>query len=429
MPSTRISDPKRVPDAILERLKSLHPKVIDLALDRVLGLLAALGDPQQRLPPVAHIAGTNGKGSTLAVLRAMAEQAGQSVHVYTSPHLVRFAERIRVAGHLIDEADLVSLLCECEEKNQGRPITFFEVTTAAAFLAFSRRPADLCLLETGLGGRFDATNVVACPAVTLLSSISLDHQTYLGDTLAAISFEKAGILKPGVPCVSARQAPEVLEVIERRAAQLSAPLFVEGHHWTLAGAEFSFAGRRLTLEPPSLPGPHQRHNAGLAAAAACLLKLPDAAIAAGPAKAEWPARLQRLGRGPLVDQLPRGWELWLDGGHNPGAGWALAGHAAAAWDDRPLYLLVGMLDTKDSQGFLEPLLSRAQHLAVVAIPDEPHAVAADDLAEIARNLGFRATAANDAAAAVTALAGQPGPARILICGSLYLAGTILAENG
>jgi len=220
-----------------------------------------------------------------------------------------------------------------------------------------------------------------------------------------------------------------LEVIERRAAELSAPLFVEDLDWTLHGAEFSFAGRRLTLAPPSLPGPHQRHNAGLAAAAACLLKLPDAAIAAGPAKAEWPARLQRLRRGALVDRLPPGWELWLDGGHNPGAGWAIAGHAAAAWDDRPLYLLVGMLDTKDSQGFLDPLLSRAQHLAAVAIPGEPHSVTAEDLAETARNLGFCAIAATDAGAAVVALAGQSGPARILICGSLYLAGTILAENG
>lgn len=429
MPSTRISDPTQVPDAVLDRLKSLHPKVIDLALDRILALLAALGNPQQRLPPVAHIAGTNGKGSTLAVLRAMAEVAGKSVHVYTSPHLVRFAERIRVAGNIIDDADLTALLMDCEAKNLGRAITFFEVTTAAALLAFARRPADLCLLETGLGGRFDATNVVERPAVTILSSISLDHQTYLGDTLAAIAFEKAGILKPGVPCVSARQAPEVLEVIERRAAELSAPLFVEDLDWTLHGAEFSFAGRRLTLAPPSLPGPHQRHNAGLAAAAACLLKLPDAAIAAGPAKAEWPARLQRLRRGALVDRLPPGWELWLDGGHNPGAGWAIAGHAAAAWDDRPLYLLVGMLDTKDSQGFLDPLLSRAQHLAAVAIPGEPHSVTAEDLAETARNLGFCAIAATDAGAAVVALAGQSGPARILICGSLYLAGTILAENG
>jgi len=418
-----------VPDAVLERLKRLHPKVIDLALDRVRGLLGALGDPHRHLPPVAHIAGTNGKGSTLAVLRAMAEAAGLTAHVYTSPHLVRFAERIRVGGELISDDDLARLLGECEERNAGRPITFFEVTTAAALLAFSRRPADLCLLETGLGGRFDATNVVERPAVTLLSAISLDHQAYLGDTLAAIAFEKAGILKAGVPCVCSRQAPEALAVIESRAAELTSPLLLEGRDWQLDGAEFSFAGRRLTLTAPSLPGPHQWHNAGLAAAAACLLGLPDAAIAAGVGRAQWPARLQRLTQGPLVDSLPAGWEVWLDGGHNPGAGEALARHIAAAWTDRPLDLLVGMLDTKDNRGFLDPLRPLVRRMAGVAIPGEPHAVAAADLAEMALALGIDAAPAPDAVAAVAALTARPGAARILICGSLYLAGTILADNG
>ena len=417
-----------MPDAILERLKRLHPKVIDLALDRVQGLLVSLGDPHRRLPPIAHIAGTNGKGSTLAVLRAMAEAAGQRVHVYTSPHLVRFAERIRVAGDIVGDDELALLLSECETANAGRPITFFEVTTAAAFLAFARRPADLCLLETGLGGRFDATNVVDRPAVTLLSSISLDHQAYLGDTLSSIAFEKAGIIKPGVPCVSSRQTPEALAVIEGRAAELGAPLLLDGRDWRLEGAAFTFGERRITLGEPSLPGPHQRRNAGLAAAAACILDLPVAAIAAGPAAAQWPARLQRLTRGPLVDLLPPGWELWLDGGHNPGAGEALARHIGAAWTDRPLDLLVGMLDTKDNRGFLCPLRPLARRMAAVAIPGEAHAIPALSLAETARDLGFESQAAGDAAAAIEAMAQQSEPARILICGSLYLAGTILAEN-
>ncbi len=418
-------------DAVLDRLKALHPKVIDLALDRVQRLLAALGNPEQRLPPILHVAGTNGKGSTLAYLRAMAEAAGKTVHVYSSPHLVRFAERIRVAGKIIGDAELTDILAECEAVNAGQPITFFEVTTAAALLAFARHPADLCLLETGLGGRFDATNVIARPALTVLTSISFDHQAYLGSTLAAIAGEKAGILKPGVPCVCARQEPEAMAVIRREADRLGVPLQVEGQDWVAEATDghlaFTTAGERLLLPPPSLLGEHQIQNAGLAVAAARLLPVPTDLQGLG--RAVWPARLQRLTRGPLAALVPPGAELWLDGGHNPGAGQALARFIGAHWTDRPLDLVVGMLNTKDSQGFLAPLAPLVRRLAAVTIPGEANSLAAEQVAEVARTDGIDAHPAADVAAALAELGTQPGPARLLICGSLYLAGTVLADNG
>ncbi len=422
-------------DAVLARLTGLHPKVIDLALDRVLRLLAALGHPERRLPPVVHIAGTNGKGSTLAYLRAMVEAAGGRAHVYTSPHLVRFAERIRLAGALIDEAELAAILAECEMVNSGRPITFFEVTTAAAFLAFARHPADLCLLETGLGGRFDATNVIERPALTLLTPISLDHQAFLGDRLELIAAEKAGILKPGVPCLSARQEAPALAVIAERAAAIGAPLLVEGRDWTVAeqdeGMLFSMAGQTMALPRPALAGAHQIGNAGLAVAAACVLgriggALPSFDIAEGLRRAEWPARLQRLTRGPLPALLPPGGELWLDGGHNPAAGQILADFAAARWRDRPLDLVVGMLASKDSHGFLEPLAPRVRRLAAVTIPGEANALPAAQVAAVAAAAGIQAQPATSLGEAVSALASAD---RLLICGSLYLAGAVLAENG
>jgi len=369
----------RAPDAVLERLKGLHPKVIDLALDRVERMLAALGNPQRSLPPVVHLAGTNGKGSTTANLRAMAEAAGQKVHAYTSPHLVRFAERIRVAGQIIGDEALTGLLEECERRNDGSAITFFEVTTAAAFLAFARTPADLCLLETGLGGRVDATNVVERPALTVLTPISLDHQAFLGETIAAIAGEKAGILKPGVACVCAAQPPEALAVIEARARELGAPLYLEGRDWSVTETAFVMGDKRLAMPRPALAGAHQIHNSGLAAACAVLLGLPDQAILAGITRTEWPARLQRLTQGPLVAMLPAGWELWLDGGHNPAAGEILADWAKTQ-ADLPLRAVVGMLNTKDSQGFLAPLAGQVQDLRTVAIPGEPNSLSAEEVA-------------------------------------------------
>jgi dihydrofolate synthase / folylpolyglutamate synthase len=416
---------------VLERLKALHPRLIDLSLDRVVRLLDALGRPQERLPSVAHVAGTNGKGSTLAFLRAFLEAAGYRVHVYTSPHLVRFNERIRLSGRLIAEPELLALLEECERVNAGLPITFFEITTAVAFLAFSRNPADIVLLETGLGGRFDATNVIARPAVTAITPISLDHQHFLGDTIAKIAFEKAGILKPGMTAVVAPQPADALAVIEARAQDLGAPLFRSGREWNAAahGTRLCYAGRRtLDLPPPGLFGPHQYDNAGTALACIdCLegFRVPDAALARGMAEVEWPARLQRLTRGPLAARVAPPGELWLDGAHNPAGGSALA-EVARRWDGR-VGLVFGMLSTHDPAGFLAPLAPHVARLAAVAIPGEPNARPAADLAATARALGIDAVAASGLGEAVTAAA--QGAARVLICGSLYLAGRVLHDNG
>jgi dihydrofolate synthase/folylpolyglutamate synthase len=422
-------------DLVLERLTRLHPKIIDLSLDRTWRLLERLGHPERRLPPVVHVAGTNGKGSVIAYLRAMAEAAGHRVHVYTSPHLVRFHERIRLAGRLIEEPALLALLEECEEANGGEPITFFEITTCAAFLQFARQSADLLLLETGLGGRLDSTNVVARPLATVLMPISFDHMQHLGDTLAKIAFEKAGILKAGVPAIVAPQPDEALAVFSARAAELGAPLHRHGRDWWVepAGEAMRFRdslGERL-LHRPALPGDHQIDNAG--AALACLpflagLEIDAAAQAKGLANADWPARLQRLIRGPLVDQLPPGWEIWLDGGHNEAAGEMLAGFAKG-WRGRPLHLIFGMLNSKDPVAFLKPLAPRARGLQAVAIGGHA-SLAADEAAAAAHAAGLAAeTAASVDAALARIIAAEPGPARVLICGSLYLAGVVLAENG
>ncbi|MCW2238181.1 bifunctional folylpolyglutamate synthase/dihydrofolate synthase [Azospirillum canadense] len=425
-------------DPVLDRLKGLHPKVIDLSLDRVHRLLAALDHPERRLPPVVHVAGTNGKGSTVAFLRAMLEAAGLRVHVYTSPHLVRFHERIRVAGRLIDDDRLAALLEECEVANAGAPITFFEVTTVAAFLAFSREPADVVLLETGLGGRLDATNVVDRPAVTAITRISYDHRQFLGDTLEAIAGEKAGIFKPGVPAVLFPQpSDEAMGTLVVHAARVGAPI----HGWrvtpTATGFRFESPQRRIDLPPPGLAGAHQIVNAGVALA--CLDHLPvkvdDAAVRRGLAAVEWPARLQRLTRGPLAERLPAGWELWLDGGHNDSAGEALAVQAAAwAQEDpkRPLLLVYGMLASKEPREFLEPLAPFVTAARTVAIPGEEASLSAADTAAATRDCGIADSAsAPDVAAALADLLERApaGPARVLICGSLYLAGSVLAENG
>jgi dihydrofolate synthase/folylpolyglutamate synthase len=399
-------------------------------------VLAALGHPEQRLPPVIHVAGTNGKGSTVATLRACLEAAGYRVHVYTSPHLVRFAERIRIAGALIEDDRLSACLEDCERANAGAPITLFEITTAAAFLAFSRTPADITLLEVGLGGRFDATNVVRHPISTVLTPISLDHQRFLGDTLAAIAFEKAGILKPGVYGVVGPQAPEAAEVIERRAAETGSPLYWHGYDWraepTPSGMRYEGARWRLDLPAPSLIGRHQIDNAG--AAIACLegleslLRVDPAAIARGLRGIEWPARLQRLTQGPLAGMLAPGSELWLDGGHNQ-AGGEMLGQHVRTWRDRPLHLVFGMLNTHDARGFLKALARHADDVGTVAIPGEANSLSAEDAAAAARAAGLAAESYASVTAAVRAAAAKPGPSRILICGSLYLAGTVLAENG
>ncbi|SEN20616.1 bifunctional folylpolyglutamate synthase/dihydrofolate synthase [Palleronia pelagia] len=417
-------------DAILDRLMALHPKVIDLSLDRMHRLLAQLGHPERSLPPVVHIAGTNGKGSTLAMIRAGLESAGHRVHAYTSPHLARFHERIRLNGALISEPDLAALLDEVETANGGEPITFFEVTTAAALLAFARTPADYTLLEVGLGGRLDATNVIDTPALTVITPVDLDHQSFLGDTLAQIAGEKAGILKRGVPGVIGRQAEPALEVIEARAARLGAPLQVHGQHWHVAperdGLVFQDETGLLDLPRPALAGPHQLENAGIAIAALRALGLTEPACAAAMTDATWPARMQRLRHGPLVDAAP-GAEILLDGGHNPAAGAAIAA-TLAALPPRGTHLVCGMLNTKDIAGYLRPLARHADSLTAVSIPGEANTLPADRTAEVARGVGLAATTADSVLDAVRAIAAQDPHARILVCGSLYLAGRVLREN-
>ncbi len=416
-------------DALLQRMMTLHPKIIDLTLDRMARLLAALGHPERKLPPVIHLAGTNGKGSTQAMIRAGLEAAGLRVHAYTSPHLARFHERIRLAGELIGEEALSRLLDECITANGPDPITFFEATTCAGFLAFSRVPADYLLLEVGLGGRLDATNVVDKPALTIITPVSLDHQQYLGNTLAEIAGEKAGIIKRGVPCVVGPQTPEGLEVIEAKAARLGAPLHVYGQQWHC----FEDRGRMvfqdekglLDLPLPNLPGPHQVHNAGAALMALRVLGKGEAEAAV--TRAFWPARMQRLKQGPLVDAAPKA-ELWLDGGHNPAGGEAVAA-TLAAMSKRPTHLICGMLNTKDVGGYMRPLAPQVTTLSAVSIPGEAATLSAAETCAAARKAGITATEATSVEAALSAIVAREPKARVLICGSLYLAGHVLRQNG
>ncbi|MFO1033464.1 MAG: folylpolyglutamate synthase/dihydrofolate synthase family protein [Hyphomicrobiales bacterium] len=427
-----------ISDAILTRLLSLHPKIIDLSLDRMQRILTRLGNPERRLPPVIHVAGTNGKGSTVAFCRAMIEAAGLTAHAYTSPHLVKFHERIRLGRDLISEADLSALLEECEAANDGAPITFFEITTAAAFLAFSRTPADYLILEVGLGGRLDATNVIERPAATAITSIGPDHQQYLGETLALIAGEKAGILKRGVPGVIGRMPEEARAAIEDVAARVQAPLTIAGQDWDVFEQHgrmvFQDGAGLLDLPLPGLKGPHQISNAGSAVALMRALNDPridEDAIARGLQQAAWPARLQRLKGGALSALLPPGSELWLDGGHNADAGVVIAEAMAAMarQDGQPLTLVWGMLNTKDAAEFFRPLAPLARQVISLTIPNEQNAIAADDLAATARRLGCAATPARSVEDAVQKAA-QAGHGRVLICGSLYLAGHVLAaEDG
>ena len=418
-------------DVILERMMALHPKIIDLTLDRVWRLLDALGNPQDRLPPVIHIAGTNGKGSTQAMIRAGLEAAGHSVHAYTSPHLARFHERIRLAGALISEEDLTALLEECYAANAGANITYFEITTCAALLAFARTPADYTLLEVGLGGRLDATNVVEKPALCIITPVSMDHEQYLGDSLAKIAGEKAGILKRGVPCVVGPQSEEGLEAIETIAARVGAPLLIHGQHWhvTREGDRMVYQDENglLDLPLPNLPGAHQIQNAGAALAALRHLGQSDVTYEAAVTRAFWPARMQRLRQGPLVDLAPE-IELWLDGGHNPAAGEAIGAHLATL-PRRPTHLICGMLNTKDIGGYLRPMAPHVASLHAVSIPDTVATLPAEETAQAATAAGIAATISGSVAEALSDIAAHDPRARVLICGSLYLAGGVLRDNG
>ena len=421
-------------DAILARLLALHPKRIDLSLDRMWRILAALGHPERRLPPVIHVAGTNGKGSTVAFMRAMLEAAGKRVHVYTSPHLVRMNERIRLAGVLVGDAELAAALAECERANGEAPITVFEIETAAGLLIFSRHPADALLLEVGLGGRLDATNVVERPLASVITPVSIDHIEFLGDTLEKIATEKAAILRRGVPAVIGRQTEGPLSVIRAHAEDIRAPLHVAGQDW-IASEErgrlvYQDEAGLLDLPPPRLFGRHQFDNAGTAIAAlrASGLNLAPQAFEQGIVAADWPARMQRLASGGLVAKAPAGSELWLDGGHNPDGGRIVAAALADLEErvPRPLVLIVGMLSNKDAEGFPHNFTGLAR--ALVAVPVQDKGFAPDALA---RRIGIAAQSAGDveeALIAVSALGLSPAP-RILVTRSLYLAGEVLAANG
>ncbi|TLP68830.1 bifunctional folylpolyglutamate synthase/dihydrofolate synthase [Parasedimentitalea maritima] len=418
-------------DTILTRMMALHPKLMDLTLGRVWRLLEALDNPQEKLPPVIHLAGTNGKGSTQAMIRAGLEGSGKSVHAYTSPHLARFHERIRLAGELISEEHLTEILDECYEKNGGETITYFEITTVAGLLAFTRTPADYTLLEVGLGGRLDATNVIDKPELTVITPISFDHEQFLGDTLAKIAAEKAGIIKRGVPCVVGPQPEEVMDVIEATASRLGAPLIAHGQHWHVYEEHgrlvFQDENGLLDLPMPALLGAHQVQNAGAALAALRHLGADEVACEAAMTDANWPARMQLLKSGPLVESAPQA-EIWLDGGHNAAAGLALA-EVLANLPKRPTHLICGMLNTKDVTGYMRPLADHADSLTAITIPDEANTLSAEDTAAAAVKVGLTTATAEHAVAALATIIANDPQARVLICGSLYLAGAILRENG
>ena len=429
-------------DELLSELRRLHPLLIDLSLERIERLLTKLGRPNDQLPPVVHIAGTNGKGSTAAYLKAMLEAAGRRVHAYTSPHLVRFHERIQLArsdgkAGPIGESQLVELLRHVEQVNAGDPVTFFEITTAAALKAFAETPADAVILEVGLGGRLDATNVISRPALAVITPVSMDHTDKLGDTVAKIAREKAGILKHGVRAVISQQSQPALDAIRAQADVAGAPLVVWGEHFDAFEQRgrfvFEAADELLDLPKPALLGPHQIVNAGTAVAAALELSwlgLNERAIERGLLEVEWPARMQRLKCGPLADLLNPGSELWLDGGHNPAGAEAVAQTLADLEErsSKPLHLIVGMMAHKDAAGFLGPFRGLAKHVVTVSIPGEHEAFhLPEGLAAIARGLGFAAEIAGDVATAIRRAEAQgDGPKRIVICGSLYLAGQVLA---
>ncbi len=424
-------------DAALERLKGLHPKKIDLSLGRMQRLCAALGNPERRLPPIVHVAGTNGKGSTVAFIRAIAEASKLRVHVYSSPHLVRFAERIRLAGELIADDRLADVLDRVEAANDGEPITFFEVTTAAAFLAFSEVEADLCVLEVGLGGTLDATNVIDTPAVTAIAPVDLDHREYLGETIEQVAAEKGGIFKPNVPAILGRQRANARAILEARAERAGAPLQIMGQEFDAwgerGGMVFQSEDRLYDLPAPSLFGPHQVENAGLAIAAALALRDPRItakSIAKGVKSAVWPGRLERLTKGPLADRAREGGaDLLLDGGHNAHAAKALAAALAelSARDERPPVLIAGQLTTKDSLAFFRAFAWLKTPVFTVPVHSEagtpPRA-----LADSARMVGLQAVACESIEEALDRALDAVVAPRIVICGSLYLVGEALSRS-
>lgn len=429
--------------AILDRLLALHPKEIDLSLGRMERLLTALGNPEKRMPPVIHVAGTNGKGSVTGTMRAILEAGGYRCHAYTSPHLVRFNERIRLGstGEFVDDAKLHDALRRCEEANAGQEITFFEITTAAGFLLFAEEPADVLLLEVGLGGRLDATNVVDAPLASVITPVSMDHEKFLGGRLSEIAFEKAGIIKSGCPVVMSPQESEAEKVILDRAARLKAPVFQFGQDFTAFQDQgrLAFQDEEGLSDLPlsNLVGSHQVINAGVAIAAlkAANLWPGDEAASKGLRQINWPGRLQPLTQGPLVDRCPEGAEIWLDGGHNPGAGVTISAFMGEQEErvPRPLYMIAGMLATKDPIGFFRPFAGLVRHVACVPITSSTSARDPFELADFARTAGLEATPfekLDDAIADVVAYAQKDvEPPRILICGSLYLAGEVLAANG
>jgi dihydrofolate synthase/folylpolyglutamate synthase len=424
-------------DSILTRLLALHPKRIDLSLERVWRVLERLGHPERRVPPVIHVAGTNGKGSTCAFLRAAIEASGLTTHVYSSPHLVRFNERIRLAGRLIEDVELAPLLEEVLDAGGDIGASFFEVTTAAAFLAFARTPADACIVEVGLGGRLDATNVIAHPLVAGIAQLGIDHQSFLGDTAEAIAAEKAGIAKRGVPLVTMAYPAEIAAVVAEAAANAGAPVETEGASWgyAISGEAILYRDDRgnLDLPLPALAGPHQPGNLALATAMLRrqqALPIPDSAYAAAARNARWPARMQRLSPGPLLDLLPAGSEIWLDGGHNPAAADAVSATLAQIARGRPVRLVLGMLANKDAQGLLAPFAHLASGLHAVPIPGHEHH-APTILAQVAHILGIpHAAPATDVPHALATIAREGGPPPVvLVLGSLYLAGIVLEANG
>ena len=417
-------------DFILNRMMALHPKVIDLTLDRVWSLLNALGNPQNNLPKVIHIAGTNGKGSTLSMLRAGLNEIGLKTHAYTSPHLVRFHERIQLNKNFIDENYLTEILNECYSANKDRPITYFEITTCAAILAMSRKHADYVLLEVGLGGRLDATNVIARPALTIITPVSVDHEQFLGNTIKKIAGEKAGIIKPSCPVVIGKQNTDALEVITKKALEQKAPILAEGRQWHIKELTNSILyqdqNNKMEIPKPNLLGKHQIQNAGIALAALTQLTEKKEAFYGAVSKAKWPARMQKLNTGPIIKALGHT-DVWLDGGHNPAAGKALASYLSTQ-NKKPTVLICGMLQTKDVAGYLSHFSKLVKFLAAVTIPNEQNTLPADVTAQYANKLGIKSKSFSSIAEGIQFVANQFPNCQVLICGSLYLAGHILSEN-
>ena len=431
---------KMISRKLIERLERLHPKIIDLSLDRLNNLLNALDNPQKRLPPIIHVAGTNGKGSTIAILRSIQNAAGLSIHAYTSPHLVHLNERFIIAGKEITEKSLIQTLTECENANAGAEITFFEIITAAGLLAFSKIKADLLLLEVGLGGRFDATNVVSNPILSIITPISLDHQQYLGDTLEKIAYEKAGILKEKRPAIIGQQGPEALKVIKLKAEETGSPLFIFQRDWniteTKSAIKFEVEGSTSYFEKPNLKGIHQIQNAGIAIAATHYLKevlpIKNGSIDQGLLTVKWPARLQKINEGPLINILPTNVELWIDGGHNQNASLLIA-HTIRNWKIKnpclSIHMVFGCLSNRETKALLQPFINIIDLVQTVKIPEQANSASRELVAHTAKSMGFRANPADTVTKAIKNIISlSAGKRLILIYGSLYLSGSVLADN-